>query len=695
METQIIRHGDTWSEIQQDSLALGAGLFSRRWTLGPLGAVTQNVAIDNKLVELSPPVDNPLVGFPKRAGDGLECSYEGLNTGYRGKGRELQRGHCDARICETDALLPTRLIAQAHWTDPRQGYELRRNWHAWPGSDAITTWASVRSDSAPMVAFDRGDYQNVIDTLPANLLGWSARCVTFRGCTDETNALVEVASFIITPDSQARSLRGNLLFLESPDREFGLFMLHDGLPEGEWRRECDARFVVDTNGVRALGWGFGPREVSNEQHRESYRVTTGAYRPSVRTGFEAMRRFLSVSAPVRSAERVIVVNPWGDRRLYKRLDEAFVLREIDATAAVGAEVYQIDDGWQAGGTLGDLIGKNLAIDESFWRICPRRFPRGFEPLAARAKERGVKLALWFAPDSARNYQTWQWQRDLLLHMHRNFGMDLFKIDGANLRTKSAEDQFVELIQSVIKESDGRVSFNLDITLGPRLGYFYSQRLGNLFVENRYVTASDEFAKHYYPHSTLRNLWNLAWYVPPLKMQFEIPNVDLSARGPGHPDRNLPLDGTQHRWDYIAAVPLMAAPLLWCEPSSLSPEATAAIKHVLGLHRAIRPRLLNGCTLPIGAEPDGHQWTGLQSVDGDDDSRGLVQVFRELNDSPTARMRMNRVSAGSTVTLQCLSHDEPDVTLIADDNGVPFTLDRAQDYRLYSYQTRKPHDHGTT
>jgi hypothetical protein len=38
-----------------------------------------------------------------------------------------------------------------------------------------------------------------------------------------------------------------------------------------------------------------------------------------------------------------------------------------------------------------------------------------------------------------------------------------------------------------------------------------------------------------------------------------------------------------------------------------------------------------------------------------------------------------------VSLQCLSHDEPRVTVTADEGGVPFSMARDRDFRLYRYE----------
>ena len=65
---------------------------------------------------------------------------------------------------------------------------------------------------------------------------------------------------------------------------------------------------------------------------------------------------------------------------------------------------------------------------------------------------------------------------------------------------------------MLKGSDGRVVFDLDVTAERRPGYFGLPEIGPVFVENRYT----DWGK-YWPHQTLRQFWALADVVDPARL----------------------------------------------------------------------------------------------------------------------------------------------------------------------------------
>jgi hypothetical protein len=45
---------------------------------------------------------------------------------------------------------------------------------------------------------------------------------------------------------------------------------------------------------------------------------------------------------------MIMMNTWGDRGQDGKINEKFILRELEAGAKLGITHFQIDDGWQQG-----------------------------------------------------------------------------------------------------------------------------------------------------------------------------------------------------------------------------------------------------------------------------------------------------------------------------------------------------------
>lgn len=97
-------------------------------------------------------------------------------------------------------------------------------------------------------------------------------------------------------------------------------------------------------------------------------------------------------------------NTWGDRSRDSRVNEKFLLKEVEAGAKLGVDVVQVDDGWQAGKTGNSSFGKGAwgnfrSANPEFWKPHPERFPNGLKPLVDAALENGMKFGLWFGPDA--------------------------------------------------------------------------------------------------------------------------------------------------------------------------------------------------------------------------------------------------------------------------------------------------------
>ena len=319
----------------------------------------------------------------------------------------------------------------------------------------------------------------------------------------------------------------------------------------------------------------------------------------------------------------LLSNTWGDRNRDGRINASFIATEIAAGAQLGVDVCQIDDGWQRGITANSVHSAQggvwlgfWAADAQFWAPHPTRFPNGLETTAAAAQAAGLGLGLWFAPDSADDFANWRKDADAVLALHRAHRVDHVKIDGVKAHTKLAEGNLRKFFHAVLRESAGRVVFDLDITAEVRPGYFGAVEVGPLFVENRY---SDW--RRWWPHATLRNLWQLAWHIPPQRLRIESLNPQRCVENYG----NDPLAPAAWPLEYALATTLVACPLGWFEVSSLTPEYRAAAAPLLAIWRMQRAELHGGTILPIGDCPDGAAWTGFCSV-----GQGVahVLVFRE-------------------------------------------------------------------
>ena len=173
---------------------------------------------------------------------------------------------------------------------------------------------------------------------------------------------------------------------------------------------------------------------------------------------------------------------------------------------------------------------------------------------------------------------------------------------------------------VLRETDGRVTFDPDATAGLRPTYFGSPTVGPVFVENRYTDW-----QNYWPHLTLHNLWKLSHYVDPLRLRMEFlnntRNLDKYGDDPLAPARYSP--------DALFATVMFSSPLGWFEASNLPEDYQKSLAQLVTVWKRERAKLFSGNILPIGGVPDGKEWTGFTSVARDGGS-GYVLLFRELN-----------------------------------------------------------------
>ena len=81
-----------------------------------------------------------------------------------------------------------------------------------------------------------------------------------------------------------------------------------------------------------------------------------------------LKNYLALRFPGSEQQDSIMVNAWGCGRFPEFVSENFLMEEIRASKELGATHYQIDDSWQEGEGLVDLIVKNRYMTSDFWNI---------------------------------------------------------------------------------------------------------------------------------------------------------------------------------------------------------------------------------------------------------------------------------------------------------------------------------------
>ena len=438
--------------------------------------------------------------------------------------------------------------------------------------------------------------------------------------TDNHDELVFEKEYLLSANEQTFDVEAPAVFWEdSLTGEGRAYFRQAPLPHARPVRKPDFR-VDARRGITVLPSDWPCVEVP---------YTGGAWgRVRAMTDFQRkLRPYVS------GRDGVFLTNTWGDGHRDACINEAFLEREIAAGAALGVDVIQIDDGWQAGRSVNSSAKKkgetgswaSFWRDPHFWDVDPVRFPHGLEPLVAAAKAKGMKFGLWFGPDSSNEAQFWQKDADFLLGLHRRLGIDYFKLDSLKSATPLALSRQQQLMRKLIQDSDARITIDLDVTAGIRPGYYGFPEIGPVFVENRYIRANER--RLWWPHHTLRNFWSLAHYVDPARLRMEVLNPRRLPKL--YPVRD-PLAPANWPDDAIFAISMLASPLGWFEIQNLSPETAKAWRPLIATWKQHRDAMHAGYIYPVGARPDGLSWTGFVAA-AKDGTHGYALLFRELAD----------------------------------------------------------------
>jgi alpha-galactosidase len=426
--------------------------------------------------------------------------------------------------------------------------------------------------------------------------------------TDHHDNLVFEQEYLLAPNETKIEATAAVFAIEDIlSGEGMIFLKHAALPESR-QIKGPADLVIEKKKLQF--------------HSGGYPYVVLKYADGAEGRIRALQEYqMSLRPYVAGRDGLLLTNTWGDRSGDKKLNEEFILAEIDAAAKVGADVVQIDEGWQQGKTA-DLGGQNEGYwsQHDFWKPSARRFPNGLKPLVDSAKKKNMQMGLWFSPDSLADFANWESDVDVLLHLHQNEGINFFKLDGVKIRSRAGEINFDKLVQTLVAKSGGKITIDLDTTNQIRPGYFGQMNIGPVFVENRY---SDWH--NYWPHHTLRNLWKLAHTIHPARLRMEFLNNFRSEKlyegdplGPGKYDPA-----------YVFATVMFSSPLGWFENSMLPEKFVNAVAPVVKVWKEHRDAIFSRPIIPIGETPCGNSWSGF--VAGDPKGVGYVLIFRELND----------------------------------------------------------------
>ena len=441
--------------------------------------------------------------------------------------------------------------------------------------------------------------------------------VEFMGRTDDNDVQV-FEHFDVKENTN-----GNLLYCSNADNGYGFVFLQEAPPSPE-RRDMENFdfYFTGNNRIRSCCWGVAPHEIKPNETYRSYRHIIILFNDDMERR-TAVFNYMKTRYHERPQDHAVMVNPWGCCDFPKRVSEAFLIDEIKAAAKLGADCYQIDDGWQHGRGLWDMMGGNFHLTRKFWDISTTRLNGTFEPMVKTAEENNIDLALWTAPSCNLDYIDWESFADMVIKYHNECGFNFFKIDAMMLRSYESERNVEKIFTKARNASNGEIFFNLDVTNGQRGGYFYFLEYGNIFLENRYIGLSVGIG--YHPEKTLKSIWRLAKYTRLQLLQVEVPNRGMFNEEFYRKNKSYHVMPNCYSQKYWAAVAMFANPLLWFAPSQLNDECASDITEMVELHKKYRSDIFAGDIIPIGAEPDGRAFTGFWSRR---ENAGMIIVYRE-------------------------------------------------------------------
>lgn len=602
-----------YAVLKSDSLCIGNGLIERKflWNNGNLITISledkrnKHVWLNEKQI--------PDFFIPQQ-------NQQALNGRWESK--EIE-----------SAIIPRHLEVIIEYAIDQ--LQIRKIYRIYPDCPAIAcdlylkgkaegTWVVKKKDPAELGYIESRNVLSQYNEIPVmdqlSLAGkhWSVHTVEFLDISDYNNTLISPYNGLSYHEN---TYKGNLLFFENMESDQGLFFLKEAPCSGVQLAYPGADFTTNFGQVKVIGLGLTAKDLSPDKWSKAYSFVVGIYAGGEIDRLTALREYQkNIRKQLPDRDEMIVMNTWGDRGSINRLTEDFCKRQIEACAKMGITHFQLDYGWQDGqdkGTYQDVYQK-----PDFWTPNKTLFPNGLSPITKKGKELGVEVCLYLNPCLSNDNEDWEKDADALIKRYKEDEIRMFKIDGQKMPNKLAETRTRMMYEKVLKETEGNVFFNLDITAGVRGGYFMYTEYGNLFLENRYTEWGN-----YYPYRTLRNLWMLSRYVPAEKLLIEFPNKWKNQDK--YPEGD-PFAPANYSFDYLFATTMAAQPLAWMDVADLPSEAQSTQELIKKYHR-IQSDFHQGIILPVGNEPSGKSWTGFQSIK---EGEGYLLIFREqtLNDT---------------------------------------------------------------
>ena len=410
-------------------------------------------------------------------------------------------------------------------------------------------------------------------------------------------------------------------------------------------------FILFHDKVVSTGLGFSdgsPHWLAGNDYHTAWANWMIPFQNGAFGAVQALKEFDRARYPFRKdRDMFIAMNTWGSRGdgPLSRLAavEENVLAELESCADLGIDLLQIDDGWQFDPGTADFQNCD-------WKPSEKGFPHGWSAVKKRAAELNMQLGLWAPPDFITAEQ--------LLKNIRDGGFRRIKLDFLNFSKRKQLDETLAFAKTIVDGAEDPVGINWDITEAcPRMGFYFGREYGNIFLQNCENSPPGAMFKEfiaYDPEVTLNQTWLLSKYFNLNQVQITIQRVAESARANGYSQ------------DYACGIALMGNPLFFLETRRFTEAERKLVKDVISVYKQHREKILVGYVYPIGNQPDGTVWTGLQCICSAQD--GYLTVFREKNSAEDHfDFELNNIPAGKQLRLTGLYRGK-DSLLVPDGDG---------------------------
>ncbi|MBO5923006.1 MAG: hypothetical protein J6Q81_00700, partial [Lentisphaeria bacterium] len=436
-------HRDIFFIRENNILTIGNSTFKRTvdWSRGL--PETLSFEQDGQVIVLeNSGFDFRLAGFPEPGNTAIRCNYQVKNTAFE----LLQQPDGNGAKFTVETWEPSRELS------------IKISYIVYPGLPVMAVESEIISGVIPMLywherqrskTYLNAGKANGALTIPdsVNLNGFQAvKSVEFQMRTDYFDEPVLEHDI-----EENKDVYGNILIAQNAENS-QFFFLQEAPPSMERRGNEPGDFLVNGSLIASLGSGITPDDIIPGKELHTNRIVCGiaADGNAAKLIKEYLRLRQAAAAGVYGA---ITVNPWGCGCFPKLLNEDFLKAEIAAAGRLGADTYQIDDGYQHGG-LADMAVHNRKLDYEYWTTRDDLLPEGFKPLIELAEKSNVKLSLWFAPSVNQAYMDWAESCNILLEHYRKSGFESFKLDGVIFSSYTAEENFGKLLKKLYDQSNG-------------------------------------------------------------------------------------------------------------------------------------------------------------------------------------------------------------------------------------------------